>query len=66
MLPFIFNSINDSYEVMVPVVDNDIQEPVEQFLGQLSSTEDPNILTLMPAVATIEIVDDDGKLVTKY
>ena len=61
MLPFIFNSVNDSYEVMVPLVDNDIQEPVEQFLGQLSSPEDPNILTLMPAVTTIEIVDDDGE-----
>lgn len=55
-----FDQNNMAFNVTVPVLDNDIHEPMERFLGRLE-TEDGNT-TLNPNSTLIRILDDDCKL----
>lgn len=56
----VFDQNNMAFNVTVPVLDNDIHEPVERFFGRLE-TEDGNT-TLNPNSTLIRILDDDCKL----
>lgn len=55
-----FDQNNMAFNVTVPVLDNDIHEPMESFFGRLE-TEDGNT-TLNPNSTLIRILDDDCKL----
>lgn len=56
----VFDQNNMAFNITVPVLDNDIHEPVERFFGRLE-TEDGNT-TLNPNSTLIRILDDDCKL----
>lgn len=59
-LTFIFNRDETSFEVMIPLIDDDVHELNENFFASLASNEDANILTLNPANATVNILDNEG------
>ena len=47
---------------MIPLIDDDVEEQVEQFLGRLTTSESSDVVLLNPATATIQITDDDSKI----
>ena len=55
-----FDRNTDSRDIMIPIIDDNIHEATEQFRGQLTTTEDPRILTLNPQNTNIQINDDKG------
>jgi len=54
---------SDQMEITVPVniTDDLVDEDIEQFSAELTSMEDPLIVTLDPSMARIDISDNDGK-----
>ena len=52
-----FNSIVTSLTVSVPIINDDIAEGEQFFIGQLSNPQGP-VTLLSPEVANITIVDD--------
>ena len=48
-----------SLTVSVPIINDNITEGEQFFIGNLSNPQGP--VTLDPEVATVTIVDDDGK-----
>jgi hypothetical protein len=59
-LSFVFDRNNPFFEVMIPLINDDIHELDENFFVSLSSSEDTRILMIAPADATIIIQDDEG------
>jgi hypothetical protein len=56
----VFDRNNPFFEVMIPLINDDIHELDENFFVSLSSSEDTRILMIAPADATIIIQDDEG------
>ena len=56
----VFDQNNLDLNITVPVLDNDIHEPLEDFFGRLE-TEDSST-TLTPNSTVIRILDDDCRL----
>ena len=53
----IFDDGTTSITISIPIINNDILEDDEEFLGQLTSSMDSNVVMLDPASTTIEILD---------
>ena len=60
-----FDDTVTSNLVTIPILDNNIHELAERFFGNLSSIEPANVVMLNPGGTTVEIIDDEGKLVFK-
>ena len=55
-LSFTFLRIHDSFDIRIPLVDDNTHEPIEEFYASLSTTGDQ---VLNPGSCTIRIIDDD-------
>lgn len=64
ILSFTFDQDNVAYEVMVPLINDDIHELNENFFAFLSTQESMSILILNPANATVNILDEEGMTVS--
>ena len=63
----VFNQTVTSHTIEVPLIDDDIFELNEVFIGNLVSVSDDARVTIDPDMADINIVDDDSKgFVTHY
>lgn len=56
----IFDRDQVSFDIMVPILDNNIHELDEEFTASLSTEESGAILTLNPDNTVIRILDDEG------
>ena len=52
-----FDDGTTSITISIPIINNDILEDDEEFLGQLTSSMDSNVVMLNPPSTTIEILD---------
>ena len=59
-----FTPAMTSQVVMVTIMNDNMFEGVEQFTARLSETAGQSGVVLGPAIATIEITDDDRKSLT--
>ena len=61
---FTFDAFNQSVQVTVPLINDDVNELTEVFIASLNFTEDvPPRTTIAPDNATITIIDDDSMLI---
>ena len=56
----VFDRDREFYDIMVPIIDNDIHELDEEFTASLSTEESSAILTLNPDNTVVRILDDEG------
>lgn len=50
-------------QVEIPIIDDDIAEPRESFICNLQGDSVNSVQVIFPSQATIEIIDNDGKVV---
>ena len=54
-----FDRNNNRFEVTISLTNDDINEAVESFIARLSTLDNDTMLS--PAMAMIEVTDDDGE-----
>ena len=57
---FTFDRNRVAYNINIPLVNDNVHEPTEQFSTSLSTNEDAYVVTLNPESTNIRILDDDG------
>ena len=64
-IPLRFNQTTSHQSVIIPIIDDNILEDVENFLGQLTTLE--TFVDLMPAMTEINILEvNDSKYLATY
>ena len=61
-----FNAGSTNQTVMLPIIDNMVEEVTKSFTVSLSNTAGDGAVMLNPSTTTVTIQDDDSKLWYKY
>ena len=59
-IPLTFNRNDTQFDISIPIINDNVNEPDETFGGILSTSESSRVVQLNPPSATITIQEDDG------
>ena len=59
-MPLTFNGNDTQFDILIPITNDNVNEPDETFRGILSTSESSGVVQLNPLSATITIQEDNG------